>query len=385
MDKRTQFTMFADVHKQIAESQRIYDSTFHSLTTSLKMDVVQNVLDERAILERSSISSLASSLNQLSGINNFASSTVCALSLANNSINSLFDSTHRITSEVQSVMEQQNQWREITKNFTLTNQLAELTLRRHTSEMLSFSLSAQSNIMELQSFRLGESILASESIQKSLLDGLEGISNTYNNLFNAISSHPARIAEFSPVVTRHPPIELFRESRVLEEITVPTSERQLEPDSDVGVISEEKSLEDWLLEIDPRLNDLLRGAHEALTSNNPDRSRHVATSVRELFTHLIHIIAPDDGILKWTSKDEHFHQGRPTRRARLLYICRQIDFGELSDFVDDDVRAALTLVDALHSGTHDISSCFSERQLMVLLDRMESLILFLLRLNAENG
>jgi len=375
--------MFSEIHKQIAESQRLYDSAIRSLTNSVTMSSVQKVLNERALLEQSLISSLSSSLNKISCLNNITS-TVCNLSLANNSISSLFDSSHRIMSEMRSVMEQQYQWREIVKNFTMTNQLAELTLRRHTSEILSLSLASQSKIMELQSFRLGESILASESFQRSLFNGLERISKTYNSLFNAIGNHNAKIAGFSPVVTRHPPIDLFWESRVLEEITVPTDKRQLEPDLDIGVISEERSLEDLLMEIDPRLKDLLIGAHEALTSSNPDRSRHVATSLRELFNHVVQIIASDDDISQWTSKTEHFHQGRPTRRARLLYICRQIDFGELSDFVDADVSSALTLVNALHSGTHGIISYFSERQLRVLIDRMESLLLFLLRLNAEN-
>lgn len=383
MDKQKQFTNLSDAAKQIAASYRFYDSAFRSLTTSPATEFIQKVLAERAALERASISSLASSLSQPSKFD-FISSATCAMAEANTSIKSLFDATHSIIATMRPIIEEHNQWRAITKNLAVTNNLAELTLRRHTSEMFSASLAAQSKIMDLQHFRLGEAIQASESLQQSLRLGLDHISSTYNALFGAIGSLPITVAQFAPVVTRYPPLELFHEAKILEEITIPIDEQTLEFEPDVSVISDECSLEDWLHEIDPGLNTLLRGARQALTSANPDRVRHVTTSMRELFTHVVHHLAPDDAIRQWTSNDRYFHQGHPTRRARLLYICRQINFDTLSDFVDADVRSALTLVDALHSGTHGISPNLSERQLGVLFDRMESLLLFLLQLNAEN-
>lgn len=383
MDELRKYSTLADFAKEISISQSIYDSALRSLSSITTMDMVQDILDKRDTIEKSLISSIDLSLNHISGLTDI-SSTLNELSLANNSINSLFDSTHRIAEDIHYVMEQQNQWREIAKNLTFTDQIAELSLRRHMSEMLSTSLAAQSNIMAIQSYTLGGSILANESIQQLFLNDLDDITKTYKSLFDVIGRHPATLAKFSPIITRHPPIELFRESKVLKEITVPQDEQLLEVESDVKVIPEETSLYDWLMELDPRLPDLLRGAHQALKSPNPDRARHAATSLRELFTHVIHFIAPDDDIKKWTLEDEYFYEGKPTRRARLLYVCRQIDFDELSDFVNADVNASLTLVDALQSGTHGIKSSLSDRQINVMIDRMESLLFFMLRLNSEN-
>ena len=50
----------------------------------------------------------------------------------------------------------------------------------------------------------------------------------------------------------------------------------------------------------------------------------------------------------------------------------------LTHFVEDDVRAALSFVDALNSGTHVIESKLTTAQLSSIVSRMESLLVFLL-------
>ena len=135
-----------------------------------------------------------------------------------------------------------------------------------------------------------------------------------------------------------------------------------------------------LADFNEGLCHLLQGARDSLVSDNRDRARHVTTSVRELFTQVLHAIAPDDDIRAWSTNEQHFHKNSPTRRARLLYICRHINFDPLTRFVEDDVRAALSFVDSLNAGTHVVKSSLTESQLRSIVSRMESLLVFVLQL-----
>lgn len=143
------------------------------------------------------------------------------------------------------------------------------------------------------------------------------------------------------------------------------------------------SVDGLLAAFDERLVPLLHGARQSLNDDNPDRARHVTTSVRELFTQVLHALAPDDDVRVWSSNDDFYHDNRPTRRARLLFICRHIDCGPLSRFVQDDVRAALSFVESLNAGTHVVESRLSQIQLASIVSRMESLLVFLLQLRNE--
>jgi hypothetical protein len=383
MDERRHFATIGDVARQIAESHRLYDSAVRSLTASTAMDAALKALAEHAVFEKASIASITSYLSELSKLDTLSSS-IRAMTGANMSIKSIFESTRSLDSVMRSALEHQRRWQEVTKSLDLSGQLAEITLRRDTSAMLSASLAAQSKLLELQPYRLGAAIHATPSLQESLRLGLDKFSTNYNNLFDFIGHRPSIIVELEPVVTQYPSLEVFHEAELLEAITVPEDEQEAPDEYEVPVVPEERSLEDWLREIDTDLPSLLQGAREALKTANPDRARHVATSVRELLTHVLHRLAPDDGIRAWTTDPHYYDNGRPTKRARLLYINREINVDVLSGFVDADVNSALTLINALHGGTHGITARLTDRQLRALVDRMESLLLFLFRLNSTN-
>ena len=103
-----------------------------------------------------------------------------------------------------------------------------------------------------------------------------------------------------------------------------------------------------------------KGAIEAFHSDNSDKVRHFSISIRELYTHLIYNLAPDEDIKKWTSdKGNYDDKGRPTRRARLLFICRNINNKPFNSFVKKDVDATLAFIDIFQKGTHGIDPVFS--------------------------
>src|SRR3972149_6300750 len=208
----------------------------------------------------------------------------------------------------------------------------------------------------------------------------------YPSLNKSLKKNLHKIVDstLTPVVTQLSPVEVFREADLLKKITILKDEQETSDSDEVSIVPKEHSLEDWLHKLEPGLVNLLRGAREALISSNADRARHVATSIRELFTHVLHRLAPDENIRAWTTDALYYNNGRPTRRARLLYINKEINLELFSEFVDADVNAVLTLIDALQLGTHDIRSQLTDRQLRALVDRMESLLLFLFRLNTTN-
>ena len=131
------------------------------------------------------------------------------------------------------------------------------------------------------------------------------------------------------------------------------------------------SVDALLANFDDSLCPLLQGARAAVMSDNPDRGRHVTISLRELITKVLHALAPDDSIRKWSTDEEHFDKDRPTRRARVLYIYRHINSDPIMSFVENDIRSILLLFDLLQAGTHRVESKLTKSQLYFMLQRTE--------------
>lgn len=144
---------------------------------------------------------------------------------------------------------------------------------------------------------------------------------------------------------------------------------------------EDDDLKNMLLSIDNGLVKMLERAEKALRSSNPDKIRHFGTSLRELFTHVLHSLAPNDKVKKWTNNPDHYHNGRPTRRARLLYISRDYNNERFQDFLDADVKSVLAFIDLFQGLTHSIKSSFSEQQLKGMLIKMRGTLHFILTTN----
>ena len=104
----------------------------------------------------------------------------------------------------------------------------------------------------------------------------------------------------------------------------------------------------------------------------------------ELFTNILHRLAPDDEITDWTNDSDLFSNGRPTRRARLLYICRKISHSPFDNFVDSDVSSTLKFIKIFQEGTHDIESNFTDDQLLALVNKTGSLITYLIGIGTRN-
>lgn len=140
-----------------------------------------------------------------------------------------------------------------------------------------------------------------------------------------------------------------------------------------------------LRSIDPDLVLPYMGAWESLNGNNSDRSRHILTSLRELWSHLLRRLAPDEQVLDWIvgrGDDLLDRNGGPTKRARTRYICREIENDPLKDFVVFDIKSFVGMLNFLHS-LHKLKHGLTDVQLRTLLIRTDSYLMFLLQLCSE--
>lgn len=145
------------------------------------------------------------------------------------------------------------------------------------------------------------------------------------------------------------------------------------------------TLEPSLTAIHRGLWNMLRGARAALRADNPDRARQLATSCRDLLSHFLRTLGPDEQVSPWLAADpkrarsrDLIDNGKPTRQARYLYICRAITVEPFTDFVLADARRLGPLFKILNEGTHAIESHFTDQQLEMVVFALESFLLQLL-------
>ena len=224
---------------------------------------------------------------------------------------------------------------------------------------------------------LGADILDRTRIQNNLLD----LSASYSRLLICDESRQAGLAALPSSVAMYPPVEYYNNLDVIGQITSPWKFLVREDVLAGPEILEREELvsseEELLAQLESMGGDLplmLRGAVLSLSSQNPERVRHFSTSMRELFTQVIHRLAPNKEIERWSTSESDYNNGRPTRSARIRYICREINQPPFNDFVKCDVKSTLELANLFQKGTHAPKSTYTEGQLQAMRVLMENSI-----------
>lgn len=256
-----------------------------------------------------------------------------------------------------------------------------LALLGHHSDVAELSLIAQESLRYLDWDAIGLKVGMSEEMMSKTASSFSTLLDKYDYLFQSFEEAQFKMASFPPFVSKLPPVEIITGSHLLTTISG-GEEKQPSEDNQPNyapVIEDiELSLEDLLATLNPELISLWQGAKAGLRSFNPDRSRHIMVSLRELVTHVLHQTAPDSDIRSWTVDNSYFNDGRPTRQARLDFICRGLNHGPFAKFVSKDVSAYLELIQMLQRGTHELSTALTEEQLRALIIKTESLLRFVL-------
>jgi hypothetical protein len=274
------------------------------------------------------------------------------------------------------------------------SQRYDLVIQSHLAEVSKFSALSQISLSHLAlEGVVGNALKVELSIQSALQRTFTDFATSYSKLFASLSDNPASVISLPPVVSRYSAVEFFNGVRVAESVTVESDEFELESELEEETHQLEKDiqqetesiLEKLLERLNVELIVPLNGARHSLESTNPDKVRHFATSLRELFTHVLHALSPDDQVKSWSNSPKHFDRGKPTRRARLLYICRSLNHDPFSDFLEKDIDAVLEFLKLFQRGTHEIIPTYTDFQLKMMLVRMESALRFLLEIWWESN
>jgi hypothetical protein len=232
-----------------------------------------------------------------------------------------------------------------------------------------------------QLFRAADNVrLACAGIPKLTFALAEGISEpTTELLWLGAQFIDSPIDDFAPSIVAEVTPEIFRALDLERSLSGEPTESVVDERTKLASATADEVMS-RLEELDPQLPELLRGARSAPRANTHDTARHVCVSLRELLGHVLHRLAPDVEIRAWSQDSHHYHNGNPTRRARMLYLYERIQGPPLQKFIEADVRAALELFDALSSGTHVPVFCVSDEGLACLAHRAEGLLLTFLKL-----
>lgn len=256
-----------------------------------------------------------------------------------------------------------------------------LGIESNFSKLSATSILAESALSAFKWSGLGVEIGIGQSAKLRLSDSFVAVSESYSDLFKSIQIVPQSIIDCNPSIIRRTPIEYYTGAELCRIISIPDKPAvEKELFSNQILIGNRMALERNLPRIHSDLFNLWDGANQALTSPNPDRVRHFCSSFRELMTNVLHHLSPDDGVKKWSSNPSFYRDGRPTREARLMYICRDINMGPFQKFVQKDVAATIEFIDLFHEGTHKIKSSFTEEQLLALKAKAESTLAFLMEI-----
>jgi hypothetical protein len=358
------------------------------------MEQIAQAASTHALIQKETLASLAYDMSKivnaqlgLSNIGKLVQSP--ALELANSanlSIGRLFDSTNKLVG--QQVASIAKGWELSLQTSILIpeiGQVADAVLKSHLIKLSEVSALAQASLSRLPWEQIGNSLQVQDALRSVLQNSFLGLASSYSEFFDSIGRQPAAIVSLPPIATELPTVEFFNGVDLLEAVT-------LQPDEAIEFIEEKHLFKNGIqAETNDRLNALLEelneelvkallGARHSLTSDNPDRVRHFAISLRELFGHVLHALAPDNEIRIWSSLPDHYYNSKPTRKARLLYICRTLNHGPFTKFVEKDIEAVLEFLQLFQRGTHEITVPYTNEQLIAMLVRMESTLRYLLEI-----
>jgi hypothetical protein len=239
-----------------------------------------------------------------------------------------------------------------------------------------------------------EAIRGRFQIEMPVIAGLESsiahVAASYGGLAESIReiSDITRLPAFVlPGATR----EIYTTSFALETLRPWGDRDEDEAETEIQLVAEAE-LETsgciaLLQQVDPGLARPYIGARDALYGNNADRARHILSSLRELWNHLLRRLAPDDLVAAWipgvSNQKDLLHEGKPTRRARVLYVCRELNNDPLTDFLMHDTRALVKMIE-LFNRVHELETALTDEQLRAILLKTDSWLMYILQISSGN-
>ncbi len=221
------------------------------------------------------------------------------------------------------------------------------------------------------------------SMAEELRRSLTGFEQKYTNLvgsFKGLEDLARRPAFVLPGATR----ELASTNRVLASLQ-PTRLQPFRVDHDEesnsDVFSDDVGITELFERVDPVYATMYSGAVDALATENPERVRHVLSTLRELASHLLRDLAPYESLTAWIDDlgdASMLHEGKPTRRSKVLFILKDVSDEPLSEFVEQDAKV-FTKLYGLYDRLHQKQIAVNDKQLRAIVAKTESFWRYLLR------
>lgn len=382
------YKMIKEIQRQMApfkDFERIYGSAFREVSQSLadREKLLRSLVPD--IQQRyQSLAELAErEVARFKGIEE-TSKHMAEIANATSIISDFLKDQNYLTQMAKEAISTSKYWQielDMYRSLSSEAEAYRLVLQAHYSDVAELSLIAQEHMRSLSWDKMGCKLDIPSEFMSPVESSFLKMLQSYDQVFRSFQEAEYKMASFPPFVSKLPPLEIITVSDLLKTISEeeweepPEEEREIEDRIGEDI---EESLEQLLVRLDPDIISLWEGAKQALKSDNADRSRHVIVSLREMVTHILHQTAPDDDIRSWTTDQSLYKDGRPTRQARLLFICRSVNHDSFQRFVNRDVSAHLELIRLLQRGTHELSIDLTEEQLKALVLRTESLLRFIL-------
>ena len=187
----------------------------------------------------------------------------------------------------------------ISKKISSMQQVLVDNISKNISKFLASSQISLSHLA-LESFEVN-TFKIQPFIHETLRDTFIDFSKSYAKLFASFSDNPASVISLPSIISQYSSVEFSNGVRVAKSVTVESckSEQCFDLEEETHQLEEyiqqkpKDILEELLGELSMELITPLYGARQSLESTNPDRIRHCATSLRELFTHVLNTLSPD--------------------------------------------------------------------------------------------
>ncbi len=318
---------------------------------------------------------------------------------------------------IQEIANANQHWQELIKQASATNRIAESFAAAHQSwlERMKPLQPDFSHLSQLQasaklalcdtSLRLAaterlmvgidfDAIRSRFQVEMSVIAGLESsiahVAASYGGLAESLReiSDITRLPAFVlPGAAR----EIYTTSFALETLRPWDDRDEDEAETEIQFVAEAEAETSGcialLQQVDPGLARPYIGARDALYGNNADRARHILSSLRELWNHLLRRLAPDDLVAAWipgvSNQKDLLYEGKPTRRARVLYVCRELNNDPLTDFLMHDTRALVKMIE-LFNRVHELETALTDEQLRAILLRTDSWLMYILQISVGN-
>ena len=155
-------------------------------------------------------------------------------------------------------------------------------------------------------------------------------------------------------------------------------------DASVSTFSQDgkEKIDEVLSRFDKPYMDMLNGASQSALSDNPDKSRHVAVSLRELLKRLIYTLVPDAVFKQYCISKKIPHKGKPGIDKRLECFFSAVQDTHLSPLIRNDIIAIKDYLEILNnSAVHEFENNTTTKGLIYIIGKTKGIIAMLINLS----